>query len=208
VLGGLISSTATTVSVARRSQAAPAQAPVAGFVILIASAVVFLRVALLLAATETRLFNAAILPCVAIFVVLAGSGIASLRGAKPEALLLPEQANPTELKPAVLFGLLYAVVLLGGAAANDYFGSGGLYAVAILSGLADMDAITLSISHLVSGGEVAPRTGVRLILVAAVSNLGFKAAVIGVLGDRGTLRRVSVGFRLAAALIVILLAAW
>jgi len=59
-----------------------------------------------------------------------------------------------------------ASLIVGVAAAKEYFGSSGLYAVAILSGLADMDAITLSITQLVHGGTLAANTGWRLILVA------------------------------------------
>jgi uncharacterized membrane protein (DUF4010 family) len=80
-------------------------------------------------------------------------------------------------KPALMFGLVYAVVLLGVAAAHEYFGQQGLYLAAALSGLTDMDAITLSVANLVNGQEIAPGTGWRVILVAAMANLAAKAAV-------------------------------
>jgi uncharacterized membrane protein (DUF4010 family) len=194
------------VSIARRSREAPGSPAVAGFVILMASAVVFLRVGLLIAATDQRLLSAAFLPGLAMFAALAAAGLANLRGGGGAVPFVPEQANPTELKPALLFGLFYAVVLLGGAAAHQYFGPRGLYVVAVISGLADMDAITLSVSQLVSRGEVAPGVGWRLILVAALSNLAFKAAVVAILGDRRMLARVLAGFALATAIGGVLLA--
>jgi uncharacterized membrane protein (DUF4010 family) len=60
-----------------------------------------------------------------------------------------EHENPAELKFALLFVILYAVILLAAAAAREWFGTRGLYVVAALSGLTDMDAITLSTAQLV-----------------------------------------------------------
>jgi uncharacterized membrane protein (DUF4010 family) len=82
----------------------------------------------------------------------------------------------------VFFGLLYAAILLAVAFAQDRFGNRGLYVVAGLSGLTDVDAITLSIAQLVSLGRLGADDGWRLILTAAPSNLVFKAGVIAVLG--------------------------
>ena len=121
---------------------------------------------------------------------------------------MPEQGNPTELKPALLFAALFAAILVGVAAAKEYFGSSGLYAVAILSGLADMDAITLSITQLVHGGTLAADTGWRLILVAAMSNLVFKTAIVALLGSRGLLARVAASFAIALAVGVAILLLW
>ena len=198
VLGGLISSTATAVSVARRSKESPGRPAVAAFVILVASAIVFLRVGLLVGATAPGLLRVALAPFAALFAVLALIGWANLRGADSTPTVAPEQSNPTELKPALLFGLLYAVVLLAVAAANEHFGRQGLYAAAVISGLTDMDAITLSVTHLVNAAEIAPGTGWRLIVVAAMSNLAFKAATVAVLGERALFGRIAVGVGAAA----------
>jgi len=199
VLGGLISSTATTVSVARRSAQAPGSAQLSAFVILVASAIVFLRVGILIGATAPAFLRTALLPLLAMFLVLVLVGWSNLRGPDGRAGPLPEQGNPTELRSALVFGLLYAVVLLAVAAANAAFGDQGLYLAAVLSGLTDMDAITLSIAQLVSADEVAPATGWRLIMVAAMANLAFKTGVVAMLGDRRLLRRVAIGFGVAGA---------
>jgi uncharacterized membrane protein (DUF4010 family) len=194
VLGGLISSTATTVSFARRAKTVPESSALASFVILIASATVFLRIALLMALTDGQLFHLALGPCLAMFGALALTGLAQLKSPKFEPAYIAEQTNPTELRSALLFGLLYAAVLLGGAAAHRYFGAGGLYTVAMISGLTDMDAITLSVAHLVARSSVDPETGWRLVTVAAVTNLGFKLAVVASLGNRRVLGKVAIGF--------------
>ena len=109
------------------------------------------------------------------------------------------------MKPALLFGLLYAAVLIGVDAANEYFGRSGLYFAAVISGFTDMDAITLSVAELVNSTQVATGTGWRLIVVAAMANLVFKTATVAALGERVLLRRVVVGFGAAAATGVALL---
>ena len=107
---------------------------------------------------------------------------------------LPEPGNPAELKAASVFGALYAAVLLAVAFARDRFGTAGLYIVAAISGLTDVDAITLSTSRLVDGGRARPDTGWRAILLASLSNLVFKAGIVAVLGSRALLGRMAVLF--------------
>jgi uncharacterized membrane protein (DUF4010 family) len=199
VLGGLISSTATTVSVSRRSKESPGKPEVAAFIVLMASAIVFLRVGLLIAATAPQFLRGAAMPLAVLFGVLALLGWLNLRGPANGAPAMMEQSNPTELKSALLFGLLYAVVLLAVAAANQHFGRQGLYAAAAVSGLTDMDAITLSVAHLVSSGGIEAGTGWRVLLCAALANLAFKTAIVASLGERALLRRVGTGFAIAGA---------
>ena len=101
-----------------------------------------------------------------------------------------EPVNPTELRPAILFGVLYAVVLLVVAAAQDLMGDAGLFAAAALSGLTDVDAITLSTARLVSTERLTPDVGWRLVMIAALSNLVFKLLLAGTLGSRTFARRL------------------
>jgi uncharacterized membrane protein (DUF4010 family) len=116
--------------------------------------------------------------------------------------------NPSELRPALVFGLLYALVLLAVAAAEDRLGEGGLYAVAALSGLTDLDAITLSTSQLVAAERLDAATGWRLIVVAYLANLAFKGAVVALLGHRRLLSRIALLFAAAMAAGGLLLALW
>lgn len=208
VLGGLISSTATTVSYARRTREAPETSPHASFVILLASAVVFVRVAILIGAMAPHFLRAAAVPLSIMFVLLAGQGLWIWRVQKDSATRLPPQGNPSELKPALIFAVLYALVLLGVATAREYFGQSGLYIVATLSGLTDMDAITLSVTQMVQDSKVAPDTGWRLILIAGLSNLLFKAGVVAFIGSRALLGRVAVAFGVAFAAGLALLWLW
>jgi uncharacterized membrane protein (DUF4010 family) len=208
ILGGLISSTATTVSIARRSKHSPPTSGQAAFVILAASAIVFVRVAVLVGVTAPTFLRTAGGPLAGMFVTTAALGWWNWRRVRGETAALLEQENPSELKPAILFALLYAGVLLAVGAVRQFFGEGGLYAVALLSGLTDMDAITLSIAQLVHSEQIAPDTGWRLILVAAMSNLVFKTGIVAVLGDRQLLGRIAVSFCVAVAVGLLLLAVW
>jgi uncharacterized membrane protein (DUF4010 family) len=206
ILGGLISSTATAVSYARRARQTPEFAGQAAFVIVVASAIVFVRVLILITATSPTFLRSAVAPVLVMFGVLAAIAAGSWYATRMPKTPMAEQANPTELRPAFLFAVLYALVLLGVAAAKEHLGQGGLYLAAVLSGLTDMDAITLSITQLVSAGTVSPETGWKCILIASMSNLVFKAAAVALLGGRHIFRRVAVSFGFAFAVGVLLVA--
>ncbi len=184
VLGGLISSTATTVSYAKRAAAAPGSEGSAAIVIMTASAIVFARLLL-----EITTVSPAFLPTAApwLTALLILSALISfalwLRSGKNHDEM-PEQENPSELKSALLFGLIYAVVLFVVAAVKERYGNRGLYVVAGLSGLTDVDAITLSTAQLVNAGRLNPEDGWKLIVLAAISNLIFKAGAVLALGSR------------------------
>jgi uncharacterized membrane protein (DUF4010 family) len=121
----------------------------------------------------------------------------TVRGEKTN---LPEQENPTELKSALIFAALFAGVLVAVAAAKTHFGNMGLYPVAILSGLTDMDAITLSSAEMARESHeprIDVKTAARLILMASLANIVFKAGMIAVLGSRALFLRVAIFFGIA-----------
>lgn len=122
----------------------------------------------------------------------------------------PEPENPTQLKSALFFGVMYAVVLFALAAARKYLGDEALYVVAGLSGLTDMDAITLSTARMFKSDPVAFATGWRLIIVAALANLVFKAGLIGVFGNRRLLGQIALLFAvpMIGGLLLIFLWPW
>jgi uncharacterized membrane protein (DUF4010 family) len=192
ILGGAISSTATTVSYARQAAAGISPGPAPAVVIGISSAVVFARVLTEIAVVAPGFLAIAGPPILALMLLLvAGAGVLWKRIGSDKGRM-PEQRNPSQIGTALLFAILYAVVLLAVAAAKERLGSGGLTAVAILSGLTDMDAITLSTSQLVQAGRLDPATGWRLIVAASLSNLVFKAGTVAVLGNRRLFIRVAV----------------
>ena len=197
ILGGLISSTATTVSYARRTASAPQIAPLAALVIMIASCVAVARVLVEIAVVAPRSFPRLAAPLAAMLAACAAIACALYFFSRREKNEMPEQQNPAELKPALIFGGLYALVLLAVAAAKDFFGSAGLYTVGLLSGLADMDAITLSSAKLVESGRTTVADGWRTILLAAMSNFAFKFGIVALLGHRALTLRIAIAFSLA-----------
>lgn len=200
ILGGIISSTATTISYARQTKANHGRDSVAAIIVWIASGVVFVRVMLEIGAVAPDFLPTAAGPLsimLALFLALAAVRWRS--GADPGESPL-EPGNPSELKPAILFGALYAAVLLVLAAAEDWLGDAGLYVAAFLSGLTDVDAITLSTSRLVATEGLDPSTGWRVILVGALSNLVFKLGMAAALGSRSFARQL--GSLVVVALVV------
>jgi uncharacterized membrane protein (DUF4010 family) len=207
LLGGVISSTATTVSYARRSKEDRDSAPLGAVVIMIATAVVLVRVLIEIAVVAPELLRAAALP---FGIALAVAGLLSLlvwfrsrHGAEP----MPEQQNPTSMKVALTFAALYVVVLLAVAWVRENMTTAGLVLVSVVSGLTDVDAITLSTASLTKDGRVSADQAWRVIMVAYLSNLLFKAVMVGAIGSRKLLLRVVALFLMlgAAGLALVLL---
>ncbi|HSR69385.1 MAG TPA: MgtC/SapB family protein [Acidobacteriota bacterium] len=209
ILGGLISSTATTVSYARRSRDLEGSAKVAAAVIMIASTVVFGRVLFEVAVVAPSVFPRIAGPLAAMIVIMALITLPSLFGLrKQEAGLAEQEGDPAQIGTAIVFGALYALVLLAVAASKAYFGEGALYLVAGISGLTDMDAITLSTAQLVRAEQLDASTGWRVILVASMANLVFKFGAVAALSKARLRRRIAVLFGLALAGGALLLLLW
>jgi len=116
-----------------------------------------------------------------------------------QELYIPETGNPAELHAAFGFGLLYVIVLLGAAWMADIAGSHGLYAVALVSGLTDVDAITLSSLRLFNLGQLSEQQTITAIAIAFVANLAFKLGMVVFIGGRQLAKWVAVGFAAMAA---------
>ncbi len=194
VIGGLVSSTATTVSSSRKAASSPASAELAALVIVIAAGIVYIRVITEVSVVASGHFREIAPP---LAVMLAASiVIAALFYllARDRQVAMPQHGNPADLRVAATFAVLYAVVSFVIAATKAEFGVQALYPVAVLSGLTDMDAITLSTSQLANQGRLEPATAWRLILVASLANLVFKAGLAAAFGGRTLLRYVALAF--------------
>ena len=183
VLGGMISSTATTVSYARSTMNG-GNVLLAAVVLIIATTVSLVRILAEVAVAAPACFGQMAPPLSVMLgwmIVLSAAAYLLGRGSSAEQ---PLQENPAQLVPALVFGGLYALMLLAIAAAKQFFGDAGLYGVAILSGLHDVDAITLSTSRLVSHGQVEADLGWRAILSAFLANVVAKQGIVWLLGHR------------------------
>jgi uncharacterized membrane protein (DUF4010 family) len=208
LLGGTISSTATTVSYARRSRDSPAATGSAVVVILIASTVVFGRVLVEIAVVAPSALSTMAPPLAVVMGALALLCLVLWLSWRGDRGAMPEQGNPSNLRSAIVFAFLYALVLLAVAAVKELFGQDALYGVSVLSGLTDMDAITLSTSRLVQQGRLEAATGWRLILVASMSNLVFKGVVAAFLGRRELAVRIALWYAVAFAAAAAVLGLW
>jgi len=193
--GGLASSTATTLIYAKHGKSNPIMLNLAALVIVIASMVVLLR---LLVVSAVVAYGA--LP--GLLPVLAGGLLFGLMVAlynwrkmsKATELYVPETSNPAELHTAVGFGLLYVIVLLGAAWMADIAGNQGLYALALVSGLTDVDAITLSSLRLFNLGQLNEQQTITTITLAFIANLVFKFGMVVFIGGWSLARHVAAGF--------------
>lgn len=206
LLGGLVSSTATTLAFSRHARASSEMLPVAVIVIVLANLVVLVRLGVLAAVLAPAVL-------VQLLPVLLGGLVAGGLGAAYGAYRLQPQGelpalamgNPTELRTALGFGLLYAGVLLAAAWLSDWLGTSGLYAVALVSGLTDVDAIALSSLRLHNLDTLSAAVAVNVITLAVLSNLAFKSVLTLAIGGWPMARHAMAGM---GALGLGLVAAW
>ncbi|MBN1303680.1 MAG: MgtC/SapB family protein [Anaerolineales bacterium] len=177
LLGGMVSSTAVTLSFSERSNREPDLSRPFVLAITVAWTVMFARVLV-----EVSVVNLALLGVVWLPIACAG-----LVGLLYCAYLFFRQrttekgevrfSNPFDLMSAIKFGLLYALVLLVSRAAQMYLGDAGLYLSSILSGVADVDAITLSMAELSKTGVLEVDKASLGIVLATMSNTLVKGAI-------------------------------
>lgn len=184
LFGGLVSSTATTLVYSRRSKYKQDFVQLAVVVILIANLMVLIRLALVSAVVSPAILPVLlpVLGCGLIF----GLGITVYWWYKlnqQNTIPIPEINNPTEIHTATSFGLLYAVVLSFAAWLSDIAGSSGLYMVALISGMTDVDAITLTSLRLFGLDKLEATETVTAISIGILSNMGFKLGLIFFMGN-------------------------
>ncbi len=187
-LGGLVSSTAVTLSFSQRSQKNAQLAKPFALAITIAWLVMFIRILIVVGALNIPLLSVVWLPITAAGVAALVYGAYLYLAPRLDDDEDVTVTNPFELGPAITFGLLYGVILLVSRAAQLYFGDTGVYLSSILSGLADVDAITLSMSELSNTGAVTMETAARAITLAAMSNTVVKGGIV-ISGGSAALRR-------------------
>ena len=194
IFGGLASSTATTMMFSRHAAEHGHLVRMSAIVILIANVMVMIRLGLIASVVAPALigpiaivFACGIVP--GIIMSLYGWKILSEAGALP----MPDVKNPTELKTAISFGLLYAIVLLAAAWLQDIAGSGGLYIVALVSGLTDADASVLSTLRMFNLERVLDAPAVIAVTLALLANLLFKIGLVVSIGGQALARHALPG---------------
>jgi uncharacterized membrane protein (DUF4010 family) len=204
LFGGLVSSTAVTLSFARRARAQPplARPPFTralGAGVVLACTVMFARIAVVAAAVAPglALALAPALAAAAFAGCACGAWLLWRDGARAASPAQPSESRPAEAQPlgdpvdlrtALQFAALLAIVLALASVARERLGDAGVNALAMLAGITDVDAITLSAAELVHGG-MGVGAGARAVLLAAAVNTVVKAGIaVAVAG--GALARI------------------
>jgi len=183
VLGGLVSSTATTVAYARRVPEHGFSVPLAAWIIIIASAVAAARVIVEVAVVAPKLWLDIAPPLAVFLLLLIVASVVMARRSAQDHIGMPDTGNPAELRSAIVFAAVFALVTLASAAASDALGPDAVYIVAIVSGVVDVDAITLSTAGQAANGSMEADIAWRVILIASMTNLIFKTCIAGAIGS-------------------------
>ncbi len=201
LLGGLASSTAATVTLSRTVRGHTSLAAPAASAIVAACGMMFLRMAAVVALLQPGLALrlGGFLSLLGVGCFLAAWFLWRAQPA-PASDAVQAQARLFGLSTALGFGLALAVVSVAVRAARDSLGDAGLYGVAFLSGLADVDAIVISSVQLHAQGQLATGATAAAMGVAAFSNMVMKAGIAWVIGGR------AVGWRVAGSYLFALVA--
>lgn len=198
--GGLVSSTAVTLTFARTGRERAGEASLLSAALLVAWTVMFVRVVVEVVAVNPALVRSLLVP-------VGAMGAASLACVawfylrRERASDAPQVdvalENPFSLRSAISFALVFGLVLLIVALARRYLPSGSMYVIAAVAGLTDVDAITLSMAtYARDGGE--PGTAITAIVIAVISNTLVKTGMVASLGTPAMRRRVGL-----AALVIV-----
>ncbi len=240
LLGGAVSSTATTVTYSRMARSDPQAAQAATVVVLLASSVMYVRVLVESAVVSPSFAKTLAAPALIVLAATLLLGLGLWRkidrpvpgrptpsSAPPQRAALSETAatavaadapfertdertdetsgagslaggpthsNPTQLRPALLFGAAYALVLLALAWTKQSLGNAGMFTVAGLSGLTEVDALTLSTARMAIEHPSMMADGWRLVLFGTLTNFASKAAIAAALGGRAFGARIALCF--------------
>ncbi len=201
LIGGLVSSTVTTLSFARRSKENPEASRLFAMAVILASSVMFPRLVLEIAVVNQPLMRNIMVPL----------GIMGATGALVAFFLYRQSRNlaaggvsvrfdnPFSLKSAINFALVFATILMVTRLATSYLGNEWLPLVAIVSGLTDADAIAFSLSSLQHAGLVPLDWASFNLVLGALSNTFMKLILIFSLGHRTLFRQLLLPFLVVGA---------
>ncbi|NYB52029.1 MAG: MgtC/SapB family protein [Methanobacteriaceae archaeon] len=194
IIGGLVSSTAVVTSMAARVKESELLMKAAVFAAVVASSMMFLRMLFEVSVINPSLLVELSAPMLLMGILGIMLGIIIWKRADVKHMDSKIKLdNPFSLKPALIFGALFLGVLFLSKVANIYLGSSGVYIASIISGVADVDAITISMA-LLAPETITNNTAVTAITLAAMSNTVFKFFIALFLGSRKFARNVGLIF--------------
>jgi uncharacterized membrane protein (DUF4010 family) len=180
ILGGLASSTATTISFSSASQEYPQMAHHYARAVVLASTVMLPRVFFLVLVIHPPLALRIVIPLISMLITgLLFTFVIQKSKLTERATVHPEYriTNPLKLSTAIKFGLLFAFVLIVVEYSQTLFGSSGVYLASFLTGLTDVDAITLSVTRLANSAQLSSDVAGVAVMIAALMNTISKGAI-------------------------------
>ena len=201
LFAGLSSSTALTLHFSRQSASNPQLSGQLAAGILIACGTMFPRILAYCFVINRELLATLVWPVLVMTVLLYLPALVIWKRFGDHQIVSgpPLNQNPLDLTSALVFGCLLTLILVLGELLKSWFGDAGIYVLAASSGIADVDAITLSLTRM-STGKLAMGTAVIGIVIAAATNNLVKAGMAGAIGSRQT------GMLVAGPMILSLLA--
>ncbi len=180
ILGGLASSTATTISFSSASREYPNMADHYARAVVLASTVMLPRVMLLVLVVHPPLMLKVIIPLMTM--LIAGSFFVFVVQKDQQEVKATEHQpseieNPLKLSTAIKFGLLFAIVLVVLEYAQSFLGSTGVYLASFISGFAGVDAIALSATRLAASAQLTSNVAGTAVVIAALVNTVSKGAI-------------------------------
>ena len=192
LFAGLASSTALTLHFSRLARQSPQISPLLSSGILLACGTMYLRILLYCAMINTALLGHLVPPLLVMTLVLYLPALLIWRkhrnGTRVEQPAL--HSNPLDLKSALLLGALLTVILLMASLLQQWLGNAGIYVLAAVSGITDVDAITLSLARMSETGLESATVMIGIIIASSVNNL-MKAGMAVSIGGRAMLMRVA-----------------
>lgn len=192
LVGGLASSTVTTLSFAKRSMETPQLNRQYAIAIILASTIMFPRLLLQIAVVNQQMMQRMAVP----ILMMAATGILvalfyffKSRKEKNETATL-ELSNPFSLRSAITFALVFASILMLTRLAINYLGEAWLPLVALVSGLTDADAIAFSVSDAQQAGLISLDWAAFNVVLGATANTFMKLMLVFTLGDRDLFKRL------------------
>ena len=191
-IGGLVSSTAVTSTLSEHSKKSKLVYTFV-FGVIVAWTIMFARVLFVTSILNKEVFFSSLFTLGLMTITSAGCAIylyyqRTPQGRKTETAVAFQ--SPFALLPALKFGLFFGFVLFLAKLLQALFGSSGLYVASVLAGLADVDAITISMATLASTGEITTSVAVTSITLAVASNTITKASIAYLFGGKEFSKKV------------------
>ncbi|HHW05684.1 MAG TPA: MgtC/SapB family protein [Methanothermobacter sp.] len=207
IIGGLVSSTAVVTAMAGRVKESESVLKAAVFASVVASSMMFFRILFEVMVINPSLLTFLSLPLFTMGILGISLGLGLLRSPDENVKSDVKLKNPFSLKPAFLFGALFMVILFLSKAANVYIGNMGVYVAGIVSGVADVDAITVSMALLSKNNVISQYTAITTITLASISNTLVKLGIAFLFGTKNFGKKIGVVFGavILAGLIIIIL---